>query len=136
MSHQNKKKDCQQSHHPHTSKNHEKDNNPKSKRRKQDRHRRKDPVDTEDDEVVEVPLSRSQSEAENLNLTDAPPTNHERVAATDEQNSIKERLGTPSHSLASGAGASTQPFAPPKLVRREYHSYFETIEGSSEYEER
>lgn len=74
--------------------------NPKSKRRR------------EDTEVV------PRSQIDNLNLINAPPTNHEREASKTVQ--YAEGSLTSNH---------TQP-------SREYHSYFEPPEEPSEYEER
>lgn len=73
--------------------------NPKSKRRR------------EDTEVI-------RSQIDNLNLINAPPTNHEREASKTVQ-----------YSEAVLPSSHTQP-------SREYHSYFEPTEEPSEYEER
>lgn len=74
--------------------------NPKSKRRR------------EDTEVV------VRSQIDNLNLINAPPTNHER-----------EAIKTVQYSETVLPSSHTQP-------SREYHSYFEPPEEPSEYEER
>lgn len=88
------------SHNSHKKEHHVKKDkdNPKSKRRR------------EEAEVV------ARSQTDNLNLINAPPTNHEREASKSQ---FSDTI----------SNSHTQP-------SREYHSYFEPPEEPSEYEER
>lgn len=102
----------------HHSKDPSKDN-PKSKRRKH-----------------ESKQQQQRSQAENLSLTNAPPTNHER------EGGVKNNCNNASGSCASSSSSMQAVLQSPErhytksLPQREYHSYFETRDEPSEYEER